>query len=495
MKLKEIIRGLETTAIRGDSGVDITAIAYDSRKVTPGCLFVAMRGERADGHNYIKDAAARGAVAVICEEFPSGSSRDIPFALTFVSVKDARLALASVANTFFMNPSASLPVTAITGTNGKTTTSYLLKSMLEAWGKKVGLIGTIRYMIGDETFAAPHTTPESLEFQELLSRMRAAGCTHAVSEVSSHALAQSRVDGTAFRAAVFTNLTQDHLDFHKTMEEYYRAKERLFTELLPAGGRSIINHDDPFGRRLAGELRKLGRDVRTSGLEAGADLLACEIGTSFTGLKFRIIAEGGKYDIISPLVGLPNVYNILSAAGAARALGVPWEAIIEGIRTSVNVTGRFERVDAGQPFLAVVDFAHTEDALQRLIYTAKGLTRGRVITVFGCGGDRDRGKRPKMGEAATRLSDLVIITSDNPRSEDPVEIIREIEAGAVRRNYLVEPDREEAIKRAVLMAREDDVVLVAGKGHEQYQEIGGSRFSFNDREVLEKSIKRLVTNK
>jgi UDP-N-acetylmuramoyl-L-alanyl-D-glutamate--2,6-diaminopimelate ligase len=498
MILTEILNTLETISVTGDTGVDIAGIAYDSRKVTPGYLFVAMRGETVDGHDYIKDAARRGATAVICENPPSEplSEGMVNFSrVTLIRVRDARLALASAANVFFMNPSSALAVAGITGTNGKTTTSYLLKSILEAWGKKVGLIGTIQYMIGEEIFAATHTTPESLEFQELLSRMHAAGCSHVVSEVSSHALAQRRVDCTTFGTAVFTNLTRDHLDFHKTMEEYYRAKTRLFTELLLAGGQSIINQDDPCGRRLSGSLRQLGREVRTYGLEAGSDLLASDIGTSFAGLKFKIVAEGRKYDVTSRLVGLPNVYNILSAAGAARALDIPWKAILEGIRTSGNVRGRFEKVDAGQRFLAVVDFAHTEDALERLIYTAKGLTKGRVITVFGCGGDRDRGKRARMGAIATRLSDFVVITSDNPRSEHPAEIISEIVAGAARKNYLTEPDRAEAIRRAVLIAGDNDIVIVAGKGHEQYQEIGGTRIAFNDREVLEKSIKRLIANK
>jgi UDP-N-acetylmuramoyl-L-alanyl-D-glutamate--2,6-diaminopimelate ligase len=498
MILKDLLTGMETTDITGDAGVNVTGIAYDSRKVTPGCLFVAVQGERADGRDYITDAVARGAVAVICENPPSDpfpTGKDVFPAVTFIRVRDARFALACAANAFFMNPSSCLSVAGITGTNGKTTTSYLVKSILEAWGKKVGLIGTIQYMIGREIFSATHTTPESLEYQTLLSQMRAAGCTHVVSEVSSHALAQKRVDRTVFKTAVFTNLTRDHLDFHKTMEEYYRAKSRLFTELLANDGQSIINRDDPYGRRLSEDIRQCGRDARTYGLEAGADLLACDISTSFAGLRLRIVTEGSHYDIVSPLVGLPNVYNILSAAGVSRALGVPWENILEGIRTSGNVRGRFEKVDAGQGFLAVVDFAHTEDALQRLIYTAKGLTSGKVITVFGCGGDRDRGKRSRMGAVATRLSDFVVMTSDNPRSEKPEEIIKEIEAGAVRRNYIVEPDRQEAIRRAVLMAGENDIVLVAGKGHEQYQEMNGRRIAFNDREVLEKSIRRLISNK
>ncbi len=495
MMLGELLQGVEITGVLGDGKKVITGISYDSRKVKPGYLFVAMKGEKADGHDFIEDAAHAGAAAVIYENPVFGKSAGSFPSVAFIGVNDSRSALACIANRFFGNPSSALAIAGITGTNGKTTTSYLIKSVLTAWGKKVGLIGTIQYMIGEEIYPATHTTPESLEFQELLSRMRDEGCDHVVSEVSSHALAQKRVDRTAFRTAVFTNLTRDHLDFHKTMEDYYLAKSRLFVELLDKSGRSIINLDDPYGKRLQTELKRRGQAVWTYGLEEGADLLASEIATSFDGLTFRIACEGKTYGVTSPLVGLPNVYNILSAAGACRALGTPWEAILEGLAGLGNIRGRFEKVDAGQGFLAVVDFAHTEDALERLIYTARGLTDGKVITVFGCGGDRDRGKRPRMGSVATRLSDFVVITSDNPRTEDPLKIIKEIEGGAARRNYLIEPDREEAIKRAVLMAGEDDIVLIAGKGHENYQEINGRRSAFNDREVLEESIKRFITNK
>jgi len=384
-----------------------------------------------------------------------------------------------------------MTVIGVTGTNGKTTTTYLLKSILEHWGKRVGLIGTIQYLIGDAVRKATHTTPESLEFQSLLQGMLAAGCSHVVTEVSSHALSQKRVDGTLFKAGVFTNLTRDHLDFHGTMEDYFLSKKRFFADLLDSSAVSVINHDDPWGRRLTEGLQS---PVYTYGLETGADLVASEINTSFEGLKFTITTRGRTYAAVSSLVGLPNVYNILAATGAAAAVGVPWNIILEGIRTSPPITGRFEKVDAGQKFLAVVDYAHTEDALERLIYTARGLTKGRIVTVFGCGGDRDRGKRPRMGAIATKLSDFVIITSDNPRSERPEEIIKEIEAGAVRRNYLTEPDRKEAIRRAVLMAGENDVVLIAGKGHETFQEIGGKKYPFNDREVVEESIRHLINN-
>jgi UDP-N-acetylmuramoyl-L-alanyl-D-glutamate--2,6-diaminopimelate ligase len=351
-------------------------------------------------------------------------------------------------------------------------------------------------MIGDETFDAPHTTPEALEFQELLNNMRSSGCSHVVSEISSHALVQRRADGTVFKVGIFTNLTRDHLDFHKTMEDYFAAKERLFRELLGKKSVSVINSDDEYGRRLISAMRgpKSGtKAVYTYGLEKPSDFMATGISNSPEGLRFKITFQAKDYDVVSPLMGLPNVYNILSAVGASVALDVPWNVILEGIRKAGAIRGRFEKVNCGQGFLAIVDYAHTEDALERLIYTARGMTDGKVITVFGCGGDRDRGKRPGMGSVATRLSDFVIITSDNPRSEKPEEIMNEITAGAVRKNYLLEADRKEAIRKAVLLADEDDIVLIAGKGHETYQETGTERSRFNDREVLEEAIKQLIT--
>ncbi len=491
MKVNELLRGVETSGVRGTTGTPVEGISYDSRKVGRDYLFVAVRGEHADGHDYIGAAVAQGAAAVVCEREPAGA---VPQGVSLVRVGDSRKALAAIANNYYGRPSESLCVIGVTGTNGKTTTTYLLKSILEAWGKKTGLVGTIRSMIGREVFEAEHTTPEAPEFQQLLRRMHEAGCTHVVSEVSSHALAQRRVDGTVFRAGVFTNLTRDHLDYHRTMEDYFLAKERFFAELL--SGPAVVNYDDGYGRRLLSDIGGLQETQRTLsyGLETGADMIASEIQDSFDGLRFTIVSEGAGYAVRSSLVGLPNVYNILSAAGAAIVLGVPWTDILRGIGEAGPVTGRFEKVDAGQKFLAIVDYAHTEDALERLIYTARGLTEGKVITVFGCGGDRDRGKRPRMGAVATKLSDLVVITSDNPRSEDPAQIIGAVEAGAVRKNYLVEPDRREAIRRAVLLAGDGDVVLVAGKGHEDCQIIGGKSFHFSDREVLAEAIRQLVKN-
>ncbi|MDP2157223.1 MAG: UDP-N-acetylmuramoyl-L-alanyl-D-glutamate--2,6-diaminopimelate ligase, partial [Nitrospirota bacterium] len=453
MKIKELIEAGEIVSIIGSDELHVSGISYDSRKVEPGHLFVAMQGERTDGHNFIEDAVRKGAIAIIHEKGIADSG-SISSLASLIRVKDSRKSLACAANAYYHAPSRAMTVIGITGTNGKTTTTYILKSILEAWGKKVGLIGTIQYMINDVVYPATHTTPESLEFQALLHDMRASGCSHVVAEISSHALSQKRIDNTIFKAGVFTNLTRDHLDFHNTMDNYYLAKKRLFTDLLDKNAMSIINHDDAWGRRLA---ESILTGTYTYGLEAGADLMASEMNNSFDGLRFIQTFRGRAYDIVSPLVGLPNVYNILSAAGAAASVGVPWEVIVEGISKSPAIRGRFEKIEAGQKFLAIVDYAHTEDALERLIYTARSLTKGKIITVFGCGGERDRGKRPRMGAIATRLSDFVIITSDNPRSEKPEDIIKEIETGAARRNYLVEADRKEAIKRAVLMAEANDV--------------------------------------
>jgi len=491
MILAEIIKGIDTLSISGDSGINITGLAYDSRKVKKGYLFFALPGEHTDGHAFIRQAVEQGAVAVVHERPEQHLIDTRVDEVARIRVKDSREALALAANNFFKRPSESLKVIGITGTNGKTTTSYLIKAILEEWGQKVGLIGTIQYVVKDVVYDAVHTTPEALEFQALLHEMLTKNCGYVVTEVSSHALAQKRVDGTVFKGAVFTNLTRDHLDFHKTLEDYFSSKTRLFTELLDSDATAVINYDDPWGRKLIGLIK--GK-VHTFGLETGSDLMATGISDSVSGLKFSVILNNKKYEVVSSLMGLPNVYNILSAAGLSLSMGVPWEVVLEGIRKAGPAKGRFEKVDAGQEFLAIVDFAHTEDALERLIYTARGISRGKIIIVFGCGGDRDRGKRPVMGAIATKLGDLVIITSDNPRSEKPGEIIKEIEAGVVRNNYLVEPDRKEAIRKAVEMAGKDDIVLIAGKGHETYQAIGETRYKFSDREVLEEAIKKLRSN-
>ncbi|MFZ5907681.1 MAG: UDP-N-acetylmuramoyl-L-alanyl-D-glutamate--2,6-diaminopimelate ligase [Nitrospirota bacterium] len=508
MMMKDIIRDCDYVKT-GAAGIlqggttgpapDIKGITYDSRKVKDGYMFVAIRGEKHDGHNFLDRAIARGAVAVVHEE----EIRERFPGIQYVRVNNSRKALACLANNFYERPSESLCLIGITGTNGKTTTSYLLKSILEAAGEDVGLIGTIHYMIKGQGSPALHTTPESTEFQGLLKEMLLAGCRYVVSEISSHALAQYRVDETTFRTAIFTNLTRDHLDFHKTMDDYFHAKARLFTELLLKTGTAVINLDDASGLKLSLAIRAEEGDtgkIITYGIETKADLLAQNIVTSSEGLRFTVSFQGDTFEILSPLAGTPNVYNILAAAGAAVSLGISWEAIIQGIHKVSSIRGRFEKVETGQDFLCVVDYAHTEDALERLIQTARELLKRnsgtgtkdeapRIITVFGCGGDRDRGKRPKMGRIASTLSDFVIITSDNPRSEEPESIIRDIEAGVIRRNYLVEPDRREAIRRAIHMGRAGDIILVAGKGHEEYQEIKGVRHRFSDRGVIEEVLK------
>lgn len=483
MELRTLIEGMKPRETTGDLKTGIKGIQYDSRKVKEGDLFAALRGGKFDGHDFISDAVKRGAAAVLQEEKCGGIK------VPCISAENAREALAFVSHLFYGRPSESLTVAGITGTNGKTTTSYLLKSILEAAGKRTGLVGTIQYIIGDTAHPAPYTTPEAPEFQMLLQEMKGAGCTHVVTEVSSHALTQRRVDHTVFRTAVFTNLSSEHLDFHHTMEEYFVAKNRLFEELLT--GLAVINADDPYGARLASSQRR----TITFGVESGADLRARDIQNSLGGITFRLSSGGVDYAVQSSLTGIINVYNILAAAGAARALDIPWGSILEGIKAVERVEGRFQKVDAGQDFLCVVDYAHTADALERLIHTARGVTPGRVITVFGCGGDRDRSKRPAMGSVASVLSDLVFITSDNPRSEDPGEIIREIVSGVRGESYRVVPDRREAIEEAVREAHPGDTVLIAGKGHEDYQEIKGTRLNFSDVETAERAVKHIRSGK
>lgn len=520
MMLREILKDCEFIGDLRNEDVkkEIVKVTYDSRTVKNGSLFVAVKGAKYDGHDFIQDAIQKGASAVVCEYKYKGcsvSKQDETPYISFIKVKNSRKTLACISNNFFERPSEKLIVTGITGTNGKTTTTYILKSILDIWGKETGLIGTIQYMIKDSVFSAPHTTPESLEFQKLLQDMLVAGCTHVISEVSSHALAQYRVDRTLFKTAVFTNLTRDHLDFHTTMEDYFLAKKRLFFELLSRDGTAILNIDDSYGRRLNCELRAFSNEINskikilTCGIENSADIMATDIRNSFHGLRFKILFSKRKYDVLSSLIGLPNVYNILCAIGAAISLGVPFEHIIKGIENTKTVRGRFENIDVGQDFLCIVDYAHTEDALQRLIITARENLSPtydpsassshahfpRIITVFGCGGDRDSGKRPKMGEIATHLSDVVIITSDNPRSEDPLKIIRQIESGTVKKNYLIVPDRKDAIEKSIDMACAGDIVLIAGKGHEDYQEIKGVRYKFSDRQVAKSAIEKKLKQK
>lgn len=494
-----LIRDMELDDIKGNPDAEITGISYDSRKVEKGNIFVAIGGDKVDGHRFIKDAVRQGAAAVIYDHAVNDKeSVRQDSEPVFIRVYDSRKALAYISNNFYERPSQHITVIGITGTNGKTTTTYILKSILETWGKSVGLIGTINYLIKDRHFDAPYTTPQAPEFQSILKQMLSEGCNYVVTEVSSHALAQRRVDYTDFKVAVFTNLTRDHLDFHVTMEDYFKAKQRLFNELLSKDGTAVINFDDLWGRRLIEDFKG---NVLTYGIESGADVSAANIKDAFDGLTMDVKYNGRSGSVKSHLIGMHNVYNILSAIGASISLNIPWNIILEGISRTGTVRGRFEKVSVGQNFLCIVDYAHTEDALERLIYTARELIQsttatnlGKIITVFGCGGNRDKGKRPKMGAIATKLSDYVVITSDNPRFEEPMDIIKEIESGAKRNNYIIEPDREKAIRKAVEIAQDGDILLVAGKGHEDYQEVKGTRHKFSDREILMNSLKDRLKN-
>jgi len=506
MRLGDLLKNClyeETIPSKGFEEVEIKNIAYDSRRVKVDSIFVALRGDNHDGNDFILDAIDKGATGIVLEgNTPLHHfTRSPDKTLFFIRVKDARAALACLSNNFFGRPSERIKVIGVTGTNGKTTTTHLVRKVLETWGKTTGLIGTITYSLRGRDYPAIHTTPESVEFQSLLREMCNEGCEYVVTEVSSHALKQRRVDFTRFLIAVFTNLTRDHLDFHKTMEDYYISKRRLFTELLVENGTAIINLDDESGRRLLSDLSELRPDVKviTYGLNPDALISPQTINRSPEGSSMIVKIQG--YDEIyieSPLIGIPNIYNILSALAVAISLHIPEEVIKRGIMESSNVKGRLEKVDMGQDFLCIIDYAHTPDALERLILTAReikessGDSGSRVITLFGCGGNRDKGKRPIMGRIATELSDYVIITSDNPRNEDPDYIISDIRTGIKGDNYEIIPDRAEAIKRAVEIAERGDIILIAGKGHEDYQEIMGKRERFSDRDVCINALRERI---
>lgn len=492
-QLLSALRGqVEILEQRGDVSRPVHAITDDSRAVTEGSLFVAVKGEQVDGHRFVEQAIKAGAVAVVAQA--SVASGPLPF----VQVADSRKALGLLGSRFHGDPSARLKMVGVTGTNGKTTTTYLCKSLLEGIGRKVGLIGTVGYQIGQETLPASHTTPGALDLQSLLAKMVESGLTDAVMEVSSHALALDRTAGCEYDAAVFTNLTQDHLDFHHTMDEYFEAKLRLFTGLAEgrkAGKRAIVNLDDPRGGAIRAACSV---PVWGYAMKSQADLKAERVRLSLAGTVFTAATPAGSFTVESRLVGEHNVYNLLGAIGVALHSGATSDQVCEAAAQITNVPGRFERVSSGQDFTVVVDYAHTEDALLRLLAAAQTLKTGRIITVFGCGGDRDRGKRPKMGRAAVEYSDVVILTSDNPRTEDPMAILHEVEIGVrealERRNhvqYHMVPDRREAIGAAIHEARRDDMVLIAGKGHEDYQIIGAKKIHFDDREVAREAIQQL----
>jgi UDP-N-acetylmuramoyl-L-alanyl-D-glutamate--2,6-diaminopimelate ligase len=485
VRLAKLLRGVETRAAGDHGELEISEIVYDSRQVKPGGLFVAIHGEKTDGNKFISDSLRRGAAAVISEQAKPGT---IPAEVPWIQVTNSRKALAISAANFYARPAEVLKLIGVTGTNGKTTTSYLVDSILRSAGCEVGLFGTISYRLIREPLPAPNTTPESLDLQKYLAEIVRAGGTHAVLEASSHALAMDRLWGCRFAVAIFTNLTRDHLDYHKTLDEYFAAKRRLFEgtgAAAPAAG--VINRDDEYGQKLLG----LASRTLTYGLESGADITTRKPALSLSGIEFTAETPAGKIEVRSPLVGRPNVYNILAAIGAGVALGLPKEVIASGITQLSAVPGRFERIEVGQPFLVVVDYAHTDDALRNLLITARELNpTGRIITLFGCGGDRDRTKRPLMGEVAGRGSEIVVLTSDNPRSEDPLLIINDVIVGVQRTKtkLFVEPDRQKAVEVALDEARSGDIVLLAGKGHETYQVLRDRTIEFDDRAVARRVL-------
>ena len=513
MKLSELLMSLDTISTEGNLGSEISGITDDSRVVTTGQLFVAVKGQREDGHAFVEQ---------VCRSHVGGVVVQAPFQVpshlkkgpgpAWVTVTDSRKALGQLAAQFFRRPSRALTMVGVTGTNGKTTVAHVSHALLEAGGRRAGLLGTVGYRIGAEHRAASHTTPGAVPLQSLLHRMVDVGMDSAVLEVSSHALALDRVEGCEFDVVVFTNLSQDHLDFHHDMDAYYQAKRRLFRDFVvsdrrpaavdrpqgtshePSAKRAIINVDDAWGLRLKAETLV---PVWTYSTHREADLHATNLDLSRNGTRFTAHTPLGSVKIQSALVGEHNVSNLLAGMGVAMACGTSLDTIQEGIREFRAVPGRFERVETGRDFSVIVDYAHTDDALAKALATARRLGEGRILTVFGCGGDRDRDKRPKMGRVAAERSDVVFMTADNPRTEDPESILRDIERGALdlptsrRGAFHLIPDRRAAIRAALLEARAGDVVLIAGKGHEDYQIIGKTRYPFDDRDVARELLTAL----
>jgi len=504
--LLELLEKVDVLEVHGTRAREIEGICFDSRRCEADFLFVAVAGLKSDGHLFVPEAVRRGAKAIVYEKEIARHA-----SYTSIRVRDSRRALGVLGKNFFGNPSGALGLVGVTGTNGKTTVTYLLESILREAGHEPGVIGTVNYRWGTTVLAASHTTPESFELQRLLAGIREAGVTHVVMEVSSHALELRRVEDCEFDLGIFMNLTRDHLDFHGTMEDYYASKKRFFTDLLAGqkNGRRqgrIINIDDPWGRRLAEELGAKG--LTTFGIDSIAFVQAKEAELSLGEIRAEIETPAGAFPLRAPLSGRFNLYNILAATAAAFHLGIPLSAIQRGIECAKPVPGRLEKIsESGEPAV-FVDYAHSEDALKRVLQNLARFRQGRIITVFGCGGDRDRGKRPLMGRAAAEESDLVIVTSDNPRTEEPLAIIgaieggidasvmkkispEEIRAAGAGKTYTVVADRREAIGLAIGMASPDDIVLIAGKGHEDYQIIGTKTFPFDDRTVGREALDKL----
>jgi len=489
MTFSELLAVLPDAAMHGPVDSDVTAVATDSRQVTPGALFVAIRGSATDGHKYIDDALGRGAAAIVYED-PSTAAR-LDVGVAAARVTSSRRAAALLATEFYGCPSADLALVGVTGTNGKTTVTCFLESIFRVAGKNAGAITTVGRRIGGEQLPAPCTTPHSVELQELLRRMVRARVTHVAMEVSSHALALDGVLGCKFDAAVFTNMTRDHLDFHGTIEQYLAAKCRLFSEYAEAARPEkcmvgIVNADDDAAERI---IQQAACPITTYGIQRDAAVRVSDIEMTAAGSTFALHAAAGTLPLRLPAVGRFNVYNAAAAAACALEMGFEHEVVTTGLESAPPVPGRFEFVREGQDFSVIVDYAHTPDGLRNVLQSARRITANRLLCVFGCGGDRDRTKRPIMGQIATRLADFAVLTSDNPRSEEPVAIIDEIVPGINGAGYAIEPDREAAIKRAIEMAQPGDAVVIAGKGHEIYQEIGDSRIHFDDREVARRILR------
>jgi UDP-N-acetylmuramoyl-L-alanyl-D-glutamate--2,6-diaminopimelate ligase len=506
MELVKLLEGVEIRKIVGETQREIEGIAYHSQQVGKNFLFAAIRGMEADGHRFIDEAIRRGAEAVLLEEGSEVSGK------TSIFVPNSRQALAKAASTFYGDPSARLHLVGITGTNGKTTTTFLLESILKKAGFSAGVIGTVNYRYGQKVVPALNTTPESLDLQRILREMSEEGISHVVMEVSSHGLDLDRVFGCQFDGAVFTNFTSDHLDYHQTLERYFESKRKLFSEFLmksrKTGRFAVTNADDPKGEEI---VRGVGLPVLRYGLEGPRDFSATEIHLTFEGISCRIKTPNGEFPLRSTLTGRFNLYNILAAVTTGFGMGLPIDVLKEGVEAVEGVSGRFEKVPNRKGIHVIVDYAHTHDALERVLLGLKDTqacsspNRGKIITVFGCGGDRDRTKRPLMGEVAARYSDLVVLTSDNPRTEDPLSIIEEVEKGfqilsleawhrngkegwRTRKGYLKIPDRREAIRIAIQWAQPEDRVLIAGKGHEDYQIIGKKKIPFDDRVEARKAL-------
>lgn len=481
-ELKDILYKVPLTSSVGDMAINVRSICFDSRKAAPGALFVAVKGSASDGHDYIGKALDLGAVAVVCQSFPASLRDDV----TYVAVKNSAAALGIISSNYYGNPSSAMKIVGVTGTNGKTTVATLLFRLFGALGVRCGLLSTVENRIEEEVIPATHTTPDPIQLNALLRRMVDAGCTHAFMEVSSHAIDQDRIAGLRFGGGLFTNITHDHLDYHETFEKYITAKKKFFDD-LPADAFALVNADDKRGMVM---LQNTKATKYTYGLKKMVDFKGKIIANSIEGLELEI---GGKH-VWFKLVGDFNAYNLMAVYGSGVLLGYDTDEILTKLSALDGASGRFQLVQPGARFTAIVDYAHTPDALQNVLETIANFRTGteQVITVVGCGGNRDRSKRPLMAAIACKLSDRVILTSDNPRDEDPMEIIQEMQAGVSPtevRKTLVVADREEAIKSACMMARDKDIILVAGKGHETYQEIKGVKHPFDDREVLERMIK------